>query len=73
MSGKSLNEPTNREIRYQQRCQKKRIEYQTIERSMRAEKRRELANEVTDEISMITSTRRRIPTRNTRNSVSFSF
>ena len=27
MSGKSLNEPTNREIRYQQRCQKKRIEY----------------------------------------------
>ena len=73
MPGSSLNTQTNREIRYEQRCQKKRIEYQTMERSMRAEKRTEITNEVTSAISMITSTRRRIPTRNARNNVSFSF
>ena len=39
MPGSSLNTQTNREIRYEQRCQKKRIEYQTMERSMRAEKK----------------------------------
>ena len=39
MPGSSLNTQTDREIRYEQRCQQKRVQQQNMERNFRAEKR----------------------------------
>jgi hypothetical protein len=76
MPGSGLNYKSNREVRYEQRCQKKRIEQQNIDRNMRAEKRIDMigdvSKEVTNEIAMIKSTRREHLCRNASNSVSFS-
>jgi hypothetical protein len=76
MSGSGLNYKSNRAVRYEQRCQKKRIEQQNIDRNMRAEKRIDMiddvSKEVTNEISMIKSTRREHLCRNASKSVSFS-
>jgi hypothetical protein len=61
MPGSGLNYKSNREVRYEQRCQKKRIDMIG-----------DVSKEVTNEIAMIKSTRREHLCRNASNSVSFS-
>ena len=76
MPGTSLNTQTNREIRYEQRSQQKRVHQQNMDRNCRAEKRVNMlagiSNEVADEISLIINTRRGVPKRGATNNVSFS-
>ena len=76
MPGSSLNTQTDREIRYEQRCQQKRVQQQKMDRNFRAEKRdnmlTDISNEVANEISLITNTRRGLPKRGAVNNVSFS-
>lgn len=73
----SLNIMTDREIRYTQRCQKKRIEQQKIDRSIRLEKRNQsvapydISNAVSMEIASI-SEKRSLGTRSSNSVVSFS-
>jgi len=68
---------TDREIRYTQRCQKKRIEQQKIDRSIRLEKRNQsvapydISNAVSMEIASI-SEKRSLGTRSSNSVVSFS-
>jgi hypothetical protein len=76
MPESSLNNQTNREIRYEQRVQKKRIEQQNIERNMRFEKRNnrliDISNEVANEISFVTREKRVLPKRNMSTSTYFT-
>ena len=76
MPGSSLNTQTNREVRYEQRCQQKRVQQQKMDRNFRAEKRdnmlSDISYEVANEISLITNTRRGLPKRGAVNNVSFS-
>ena len=76
----SLNIMTDREIRYTQRCQKKRIEQQKIDRSIRVQKRNQsvsnvephdISNAVSMEIASI-SEKRSLGTRSSNSVVSFS-
>lgn len=73
----SLNIMTDREIRYTQRCQRKRIEQQKIDRSIRLEKRNQsvvphdISNAVSMEIVSI-SEKRSLGTRTSNSGVSFS-
>lgn len=73
----SLNIMTDREVRYTQRCQKKRIEQQKIDRSIRLQKRNQsvaphdISNEVSMEIASI-SEKRALGTRSSNSGVSFS-
>jgi hypothetical protein len=67
----SLNIQTDREIRYTQRAEKKRVEQQKIDRSSRALKRnQDISNEVSREIASIS--RKEIHTRTANSRVSFS-
>lgn len=76
MPGSSLNTQTNRAVRYEQRCQQKRVQQQNMDRNFRAEKRvnmlTDISNEVADEISLITNTRRGLPRRGAANNVAFT-
>ena len=76
----SLNTITDRDIRYTQRCQRKRIEQQKIDRSIRVEKRNttssnitqcDISNAVSMEIASI-SEKRSLGTRSSNSGVSFS-
>ena len=73
----SLNIMTDREVRYTQRCQRKRIEQQKIDRSIRLEKRNQsvapydISNAVSMEIASI-SEKRSLGTRSSNSVVSFS-
>ena len=75
MPGSSLNTQTDREIRYEQRCQQKRVQQQNMDRNFRAEKRvnmlSDISNEVANEISLITNTRRGLLKRSVAKNVSF--
>ncbi len=75
MPGSSLNTQTDREIRYEQRCQQKRVQQQKMDRNFRAEKRdnmlSDISNEVANEISLITNTRRGLLKRSAAKNVSF--
>lgn len=68
MSTSSLNIQSEREVRYEQKCQKRRIVQQNRDRSGRAEKRDALSNQISldvaNEISMITRTNRVLPRHN---------
>lgn len=67
----SLNIQTDREIRYAQRDEKKRIEQQKIERSSRALKRnQDISNEVSREIASLS--KKKIQTRPSNSKVSYS-
>lgn len=76
----SLNIMTDREVRYTQRCQRKRIEQQKIDRSIRVQKRNQsvsnvvphdISNAVSMEIASI-SEKRSLGTRSSNSGVSFS-
>lgn len=77
----SLNTITDRDIRYTQRCQRKRIEQQKIDRIIRVEKRNttssnvtqrnDISNAVSMEIASI-SEKRSLGTRSSNSGVSFS-
>jgi|TARA_B110000503_G_C7033496_1_gene365065 hypothetical protein len=75
MSTSSLNIQTEREVRYEQKCQKRRIIQQTSDRIGRAEKRDAMSNEIStdvaNEISMISRTTRVMPRRNNKSSPSY--
>jgi len=61
MPSSALNTQTNRSIRYEQRCLKKRCEDQKKERMERAMKRDDIKNEISKEVaSHITSEKRRM-------------
>jgi len=65
---------TNRDIRYEQRCQKKKIEQQNIQRTIRAQTRgimmQEISKEVSSNICSIAN-KKRINTRSMNSSASF--
>ena len=75
MPGSSLNTQTNREVRYEQRCQNKKFEQQRIQRALRAEKRgstmTEISKEVSSEIRSVAD-KKRSSTRAGNSNVSFS-
>ena len=64
---------TNRDVRYEQRCQNKKIDQQNIQRSIRAQARGlmmpEISKEVSNEICSIANKKRM----NTRSRTSISF
>ena len=65
----SLTLQTEREIRYEQRCQKKRIEQQNIDRTKRFQNRCGLSNEtsyeVSNAISLLAQKKRNVPIKTT--------
>lgn len=77
----SLNIMTDREVRYTQRCQRKRIEQQNVDRSIRVQnrnttssnvtQRNDISNDVSMEIASI-SEKRSLGTRSSNSGVSFS-
>jgi hypothetical protein len=77
----SLNIMSDREIRYTQRCLKKKIQQQNIDRSIRLEKRNttssnvtqrnDISNDVSMEIASI-SEKKSLGTRSSNSGVSFS-
>ena len=79
--GRGLTLQTDREIRFEQRCQRKKIEQQKVDRAIRLEIREtnregavgnnsEIANEVSSEISRLTQKRRNFTTPRYSNFVS---
>ena len=73
----SLIIQTEREIRYERRCQKKRIEQQNIDRVKRFENRcglsRETSREVSSEISLLSQKKRNNPLRNSSTRSSYNY
>lgn len=73
----SLTLQTEREIRYEQRCQKKRIEQQNLDRTKRFETRcvlsNETSNEVSSAISLLAQKKRNIPVRSTCTRGSYNY
>lgn len=73
----SLTLQTEREIRYEQRCQKKRIEQQNIDRNKRFENRcglsREISSEVSNAISLLAQKKRNGPLRNSSTHSSYNY
>lgn len=73
----SLTLQTEREIRYEQRCQKKRIEQQNIDRVKRFENRcglsREISSEVSNAISLLAQKKRNDPLRNSSTRTSYNY
>jgi hypothetical protein len=73
----SLTLQTEREIRYEQRCQKKRIEQQNMDRAKRFDNRCGLSNEtsweVSNAISLLAQKKRNVPllTSSTRSSYNY--
>jgi len=67
---RSLTLQSDREFRYEQRCQKKRIEQQSVDRNKRFENRcglsREISREVSNEISLLIQKKRTAPLRTGR-------
>lgn len=80
----SLNTQTNREIRYIQRMERKRVEQQNIDRSIRAANRnnissttsstinKDVSTEVSNEIATLSKKKRTVNTRTSNSGVSFS-
>ena len=69
----SLNIQTDREIRYAQRAEKKRVEQQKTDRSSRALKRnQDISDEVSCEIASISNQKKDIQTRSADSRVSYS-
>lgn len=73
----SLTLQTEREIRYEQRCQKKRIEQQNIDRKKRFDNRCGLSNEISREvsnaISLLAQKKRKDPLRNSSTRTSYNY
>ena len=73
----SLTLQTEREIRYEQRCQKKRIEQQNMDRAKRFDNRcglsREISREVSSEISLLSQKKRNDPLRNSSTRSSYNY
>lgn len=72
MPSSALNTQTNRSIRYEQRCLKKRGEEQKKERAERAMKRCEIKNEISKEVSShIATQEKRMSSRLKKSTTSF--
>lgn len=73
----SLNMQSDRELRYQQRCQQKIWKQQNIDRNERIQRRdamrNEISMEVSDEIQAITQKKKVVTTRSGRTIVSSYF
>ena len=73
----SLNMQSNRELRYEQRCQQKKLQQQNMDRDERIQHRdamrNEISMEVSDEIQAITQKKKVVTTRSGRTIVSSYF